>query len=351
MDLGEIRRKIDAIDFEILKLLNSRMEWALRTKKFKTRIMDEKRESEVIDYIRKHSQGLIKPEFCEGLFTEVIAESRRLQGENLKLVGFHGEHGAFGEVAARSFDPHLICISFGEYRELFDAVDSGIVHFGVVPVENTLGEIMPDVHEFLVERDLQISGEVKQQIRYCLLAPPESDPREIRVVHSSPHALSRCQQYLLSHNLEGRPYYDAAGAAKMLLRERPKGAAAIASPFAAEFYNLAILHEGVEDHRGNMTRFLIISKSGEGRKGNKCSIVFSTENKPGALFTVLKEFAAAGINLTRIESVLNREDPANYLFFVDIQGSIKDVKVVGALDRVRAMTPLFKFLGCYPEAR
>jgi prephenate dehydratase/chorismate mutase len=351
MDLSDIRRKIDTIDFEILKLLNSRMEYALRTKKLKPDITDEKRESEVIEYIRQHSQGLIEPEFCKGLFIQIIAESKRLQGEHLKLIGFQGEHGAFTELAAGLFDPSLICISCDEYREVFETVDSGLLHYGVVPVESTLGDTVPDVNEFLVERDLQISGEVKLPIQYCLLALPETNPREIRLVYSSRHALSQCQRYLSEHELEGRPYYDAAGAAKMLLRERPKGSAAIASRFAAEFYNLATLDQAVEDNHNNISRFLILSKSEGGKEGNKCSIVFSTEDKAGALFRVLREFASEDINLTRIESVLNRDDPGNYLFFVDFHGSIRDEPVLRALERVRKMTPLFKFLGCYPEAK
>ncbi len=349
MDLSDIRKKIDTIDFEILKLLNSRMEYSLRTKRFKKGITDTKRESEVIDYIQKHSQGLIEPEFCKGLFRQIIGEGKRLQGEDTKLIGFQGEHGGFGEVAAAIFDSGLICISCDEYREVFEAVDSGLLHYAVVPVENTSGETVPDVSEFLVDRNIQISGEVKLPIQYCLLALPETNPREIRLVYSSRHALSQCQGLLSSRGLEGRPYYDAAGAAKMLLRERPKGSAAIASRFAAEFYNLEILEEGVEDHHNNITRFLIFSKDG-GVDGNKCSIVFATEDKAGALFRILKEFADEGINLTRIESVLNRDDPGNYLFFVDFHGSARDAEVQRSLERVRGMTPLFKFLGCYPDA-
>ncbi len=349
MDLSDIRRKIDAIDFEILKLLNSRMEYGLRTMTLKKGITDEKRESEVIEYIRRHSQGLIEPEFCKRLFLQVIAEGKRLQREDLKLIGFQGEHGGFSEVAAELFNAGLICISCDEHREVFEAVDSGLLHYGIVPVENTLGETVPDVNEFLVERDLHISGEVKLPIRYCLLALPGTDPREIRLVYSSRHALSQCQRFLTGRGLEGRPYYDAAGAAKMLLRERPKGSAAIASRFAAEFYNLSLLEEGVEDHHGNITRFLILSRN-SGREGSKCSIVFATEHKAGTLFRVLKEFADEGINLTRIESVLYRDDPGNYLFFVDFHGSVEDENVGRALERVRQMTRLYKFLGCYPEA-
>jgi prephenate dehydratase/chorismate mutase len=351
MDLNDIRRRIDTIDFEILKLLNSRMEFALRTKKFKRGgITDEKRESEVLDYIQRHSQGLIQPEFCKMLFLQIIGESKRLQGENLRLIGFQGEHGAFSEVAARQFDPALMYISCNEFREIFEAVDSGLLHYGVVPVETTAGGTIADVNQLLaVETNLEIIGEVKLPIKYCLLAVPETNPREIRVVYSHRSGLSHCQKYLSEHDLEGRPYHDAAGAAKMLLRERPKGSAAIASRFAAEFYNLSIIGENIEDQQ-NFTRFLIISKERGQPEGNKCSIVFATEHKAGALFRVLREFADAGINLTRIESMPNRNDPGAYLFFVDFQGSTRDETVQRTLSRVNDMAALYRFLGCYVDA-
>ncbi len=349
MDLNDIRKKIDTIDFEILKLLNSRMEYALRTKKFKQGITDQKREAEVVEYIQKHSQGLIEPEFCKGLFREIISESKRLQSENLRLIGFHGEHGAFSEIAAREFDPNLIYISCDEVREVFEAVESGLLHYGIVPVENTLDGTLAGVNESLAETHLQIIGEIKIRIHYCLLALPDTDASEIRVVYSHRQALSQCQQYLADHELEGRPFYDAAGAAKMLLRERPKGSAAIASPFAAGYYNLAVVAENIEDHRNNVTRFLVISRTGNEGRGDKCSILFATEHKAGALFRVLKEFADEGINLTRIESMPNRNDPGNYLFFLDFHGSIEDERVSRAIETVKQMTPVFRFLGCYPQ--
>jgi prephenate dehydratase/chorismate mutase len=350
MDLDDIRKKIDTIDFEILKLLNSRMEFALRTKKFKTAITDEKRESEVLDYIQKHSQGLIEPQFCKRLFLEIISESKRLQGEKLQLIGFQGEHGSFSEIAARRYNPGLIYISCTEFREIFEAVETGLLHLGIVPVENTMDGTMTGVNEFLINTELQIISEMTLPIQYCLLALPGTSRDEIRVVYSHGQALSQCQGYLVRHNLEGRPYHDSAGAAKMLLRERPKASAAIASRFAADYYNLSVLEEGIEDISGNFTRFLILTRAGGLQEGNKCSIAFTTEHRAGALFRVLKEFSDEGINLTRIESMPNRRDPGNYLFFLDFHGSVRDANVQRALQRVREVTDLMKFLGCYTEA-
>lgn len=347
MDLAEIRKKINMIDFEILKLLNRRMEFALRTKQLKSSVTDPRREGEVIEYIQTHSQGLIQPDFCKRLFMDIISESKRLQSEEVCLIGFQGEHGSFSEVAARIFNNNLIYISCSEFREIFNAVERGLLQYGIVPVESTLGGTVTDVNQLMVSSDIRIIGEIKIPIHYCLLTLPETDPHEVRVVYSHRQVLSQCQKFLFEHRLEARPYYDAAGAAKMLLQERPEGTAAIASRFAADFYNLDVLTEGVEDFPNNMTRFLVISHGPLPEEGNKCTIIFSTEHKAGALFETLRDFADSEINLSRIESMPNAEDPGNYVFFLDFHGSPHEERVAAVLDSVQKRSSKYKFLGCY----
>ena len=350
MTLEEIRKRINTIDFEILKLLNSRMEFALRTKKFKSSVTDLKREHEVIEYIQRHSQGLIEPEFCRMLFTEIIGESKRLQKEEVSLMGFHGEHGTFSEVAARSFNPNLVYISCADIGEVIHGVESGLLHFGIVPVESTLGGTSDEVNEYLVETGLAVVGELRLPIRYSLLTLSETDPEELRVVYSHRQVLSQCQSFLNERKLEGRPYYDMAAAAKMLVQQRPEATGAISSDFSADFYHLKIVKQGVEDKPGNFTRFLVLARKDGYEPGDKCSLVFVAEHKAGALFKILQEFADAGINLTRIESMPNRQDPGNYFFFLDFDGSNQDPHVIEVLDRVREKTVMYRFLGCYKSA-
>ena len=350
MQLDDIRKRINTIDFEILKLLNSRMEYAIRTKTLKPSVADATREDEVIGYIERHSRGLIEPEFCRKLFSKIIAESKRLQTEDCKLIGFQGEHGSFSEVAARLFDPELIYISCGEFRETFEAVESGVLDLGIVPVEQTLGGAFTEVNDSLINTDLMIVGEIKLPVSYCFLVLPDTDPEEVRVVFSHRQALAQCQGYLREKNLDTRPFYDSAAAARMLVKERPEASGVIASSFAAEFFNLEILDEGIEDHHGNISRFLILSKEEAEGPGNKCSIIFVGEHRAGALFKVLKEFADAEINLTRIESLPSRNIPDNYVFFLDFQGSAQDPKVKRVLKRVEELSLVYKFLGCYPAA-
>jgi prephenate dehydratase len=233
---------------------------------------------------------------------------------------------------------------------VFESVDIGLFHFGIMAVESTVGGTVPDVNEFLTEGNLQIVGEVKTPIHYCVMTLPETDPREIRVAYSIPQALSLCQKYLSLRKIEGRPYYDAGAAARMLMRERPEASAVIAPRYAAEFYNLVCVEESVGEGKGDFTRYLVLAREGDQSKGTKCSVVFSTDHRAGALFEILREFADIGINLTKIESVPSRHDSGAYAFFLDFDGSTADPRVAAVIEKVRSTTQMFKFLGCYPAA-
>ncbi|MBU0532816.1 prephenate dehydratase [Candidatus Micrarchaeota archaeon] len=351
MDLEKIRKKIDFIDAEIVKLLNERMEFALRTKKLKENIVDAKREEEVFGQIRKYSQGLIRPEFSGKVFDEIIKESVRLQEIDQKLVGFQGEHGAFGEVAIKKYDASLVPIPCMEFIDVFEGVRKNQLDFGLVPVENSLEGAVTQVNDLLVETDLSIVGEINTPITHCLLALPETDYREIRVVYSHPQALAQCRKFISRNKLEPRPFYDTAGAAKMLSKEKPRAASAVASKLCAELYNLEIIKENIEDTDTNSTRFILLSKEKSSEKGDKCSVIFSTKHQAGALFSVLELFAKAEINLTRIESRPIRTDPGNYAFLLDFQGSDEDGKVIEILEKTKEKTSMYKFLGCYREAQ
>jgi prephenate dehydratase/chorismate mutase len=353
MDIHDLRLEINRIDFELLKLVKTRMEIGLKIRKFKTDVTDPKREKEVINRIVAHSKalGLLRPEFAEHLFSRLIKESKELQSKGYLLAGFQGEHGAYSEVAARKYNCNFAYIPCLEFADVFEGVAEGYLDLGVVPVENSLGGAITQVNELLIETDLNIISEVKIPVHHCLLALPETNYREIRVVYSHPQALTQCRDFLTRNHLEPRPYYDTAGAARMLSTDRPKAAAAIASELCSEIYNLEVIKERIEDHEENKTRFLVLSKHEHKEPGTKCSIIFSAVHRAGALFEVLKIFAESGINLTRIESMPNREDPGNYYFFLDFEGDINDEKIKNTLDNVTKNTIMYKFLGCYKEVK
>ena len=349
MSLKEIRKNIDNIDSQIMQLLNNRMEQVLLAKKFKTEIEDNKREKEVLDRIEKNATDLINSEFMEKVYAEIIRESKRLQQNNFEIIAFQGEHGAYSEVASREWNRDLIpfpCITFAE---VFEGVQTGLYEYGIVPVENTLGGSVAQVNHLLIDTDLNVVGAIELPVHHCLLALPGTDHREIRSVYSHPQALSQCRRFLQRNKLEPLSFSDTAGAAKMLAEKRPKQTAAIASRLSAKLYNLEIMKEKVEDLDRNMTRFLVLSKEESEEEGDKCSIVFATEHKAGTLFNVLHAFARKDISLTRIESIPN--EPGDYAFFLDFEGSSENNKVVEALKEVKRITTNFRLMGCYKERR
>lgn len=348
MELEGILKKIDKVDRELLVLLQERMGLVLRSKKFKKTVGDPVREQNFLARIERLNLDLIERSFTRQLLKTIIEESKRLQEEDRLLVAFQGEHGAYGEVAARNLVPSGAYIPCLEFVDVFRGVEEGYFDLGVVPVENSLEGAVTQVNDLLTTTSLKVAGETKVAVNHCLLSTETTDYREIRLVYSHPQALAQCRNFLMRNNLEPRPYYDTAGAAKMLARENPRSAAAIASALCAELYDLEIIKEGIEDGPSNSTRFLLLSREPDSHIGDKTSIIFAVPHEAGKLFGVLKLFAEANINLTRISSIPLRSDPSNYSFFLDFEGSEKDEKVARVLKQMEDLTISMKYLGSYP---
>jgi prephenate dehydratase/chorismate mutase/prephenate dehydratase len=347
--LKDIRNRIDLIDAKLLKLLNDRMEQVIMARKFKDQVEDSQREKEILDRIRNDDLGLIEADFCERLFVEIFRESKRLQAENYRIVGFQGDHGAYSEVACRGWDRQVVPVPCNEFSKVFDGVEQGLYDFGIVPVENTLGGVVGQVNDLILSTSLSVVAAVEMMVHHCLLVVPGVDHREIRTVYSHPQALAQCRHFLTRNKLEAVSYYDTAGSARMLAEQQPKGTAVIAGALAAELYNLEIIKENIEDLSNNNTRFLIFAREQSKTEGTKCSILFSTEHKAGTLFSVLEIFARLNINLSRIESI--PKEPGNYAFFLDFLGSLADPDVKKALEDVGKITGELRLLGCYNEVK
>lgn len=348
MKLEEIRTKIDKIDRELLVLLQERMGLALRSQKFKKQVTDPDREKELLERVDRLNLDLVEQSFTHRLLETIIQESKRLQEEKRPLVAFQGEYGAYGEVASRTLVPDGAYIPCLEFADVFRGVEEGSLDLGVVPVENSLEGAVTQVNDLLTTTNLNIIGEAVVPVKHCLLATEATDYREIRVVYSHPQALAQCRGFLMRHKLEPRPYYDTAGSAKMLARENPKAAAAIASRLSGELYDLEIIKEGIEDAPSNSTRFLLLAKEPCKAKGDKTSVIFAVPHEAGRLLAVLQLFAEAEINLTRISSMPLRSDPSNYSFFLDFEGATTDEKAAEVLEKMENLTISLKCLGSYP---
>lgn len=344
--LRRIREEIDSIDIEIINLLRKRLLLALEAKKFKSTVIDPDREREVLRNIIEKNDYLISESFLLDVYERIIKESREIQMKGLKLMGFQGEWGAYGEIASRLYDKSIIPIPCQEFEDVFDGVKSGKFELGIVPIENSLEGIIAPVSSLIIEKDIHIIGEVTIPIHHSLLASKGFRLEEIKEVVSHPQALGQCRNYIVSNGFKARAYYDTAGAAAMIAKNRPAGVAAIANSACSKLYGLEILDNNIEDSPDNMTRFLIISRE-KTIYGDKCMITFSTKDKVGALSSVLDVFKDHGINLSMIESVPFRKQPGHVWFLVEFWGNESDDKVKGALERVKKFVSELRVIGNY----
>ena len=271
-------------------------------------------------------------------------------------VAFQGEIGAFSEEAVWALYGEVEAVPLPSMEAVFEAVASGRVERGVVPIENSLFGSVHVNYDLLRAHHVHIVAELKLRVRHHLMAAPGTTLDDIRRVHSHPQALGQCQTYLRQRlpQAEAMPAYDTAGAAKMVAEEGQKDLAAIAAERAAVEYGLVVLATDIESHHQNYTRFLALARDGgvpvDAEGLLKTSIVFALrENVPGALFKSLAVFALRDLDLFKVESRPLVGSPGNYLFYLDFEGSIADEPVQRALDHLGEITAQLKVLGSYPQ--
>lgn len=267
-------------------------------------------------------------------------------------VAFQGERGAYSEEAVTAVFGEVEVVPCAALAEVFDIVAAGRADRAVVPVENSQAGSINETYDLLLAHSLYITGELDLRIRHCLLALQGQTPQTIRKVYSHPQALAQCETFLRRHGMEPVPAYDTAGSAKMVAEQGLNGVAAIAGRGAARIYGLEVLAEGIETNPFNYTKFLTLATVSAPRTPDcKTSIVFTTENIPGALYHALGAFATRAINLTKLESRPRREVPWEYLFYVDFEGHQEDALAAAALTDLANTTTFLRVLGSYPKSR
>jgi chorismate mutase/prephenate dehydratase len=351
--LKDLRHKIDDIDLRILKLLNDRAKIVLDIKEAKKnshlRVYSPARESEILNRIQRLNTGPFPSEAIVSLYREILSTSRSLQ-QPLK-VAYLGPSATFTHLAARKqFGSSAEYLPESTIKAVFESVARDKAQYGVVPIENSTEGVINYTLDVFMDLDLNIASEIMLQIRHNLMS--KTGRRQgIKKIYSHPQASAQCRGWL-EENFPGLPVIAAvstAASAKRVANE--PSSAAIASELAADIYKLKFIEKGIEDYKNNYTRFLVIAKDSAGRTGkDKTTIMFSVKDRPGALYSILQHFAKHKINLTKIESRPSRRKAWEYIFFVDMEGHIEDVKVKKAIDEVKGECLYLKVLGSYPSA-
>jgi prephenate dehydratase len=267
-------------------------------------------------------------------------------------IAYQGEPGAYSEAAGLRLSPGAEMIPCESFDQVFAAVAGDTVTHGVLPIENSIGGSIHRNYDLLIEHHLPIVGEVEFRVVHHLLAYPGTTFDQITRIHSHPQALAQCEQFLraLPH-VEVVATYDTAGSAKMIRDGAVADAAAIASERAAQVFGLTVLKSAIQDYDDNITRFLVVSKSGVPLGvPDKTTVVFTMErNEPGSLFKALSVFALRSIDLTKIESRPLRGKPWEYLFYVDVAAGRQEPRCERALNDLAEFATTFRMLGSYPS--
>jgi chorismate mutase / prephenate dehydratase len=353
--LKQVRARIDALDDEVLKLVNERARLALEVARIKREAGETgdfyrpEREAEVLRRLQGQNNGPLESGTVVTLFREIMSACLALQ-QPLKIAYF-GPAGTYTHSAAlKHFGHGGQLVPLGTIDFVFREVESGSAHYGVVPVENSTEGVVSHTLDRFIGSPLQIVGEVELPVQHNLLSRVE-ELGEVRKIYAHQQSLGQCRGWLdlRLRGIEQEAVASNAEAARRAAGE--SGAAAIASEAAAEIYGLRIIASGIQDSAGNTTRFLVIGRQSPPSTGeDKTSLVISRSNRPGGLYRLLEPLARHDVNMSRIESRPSRQGMWEYVFFVDVLGHVDDEPVKSALEEIQQQASLLKVLGSYPRA-
>lgn len=278
---------------------------------------------------------------------------------NDQTIAYLGPEGTYSDEAARKFAERLglenptflPCTSFDE---IFECVDRGRVAYGVVPTENSLeGAVTSTLDNFAFNSSSVILGEEVVDIHHCLLMHPDATLADITTVASHAQGLAQCRRFL-NEKLPGRETVTTSSTAESARRAAADiHVAGIANALASKLHGTKIVEDDIQDRFGNQTKFALIGRPGTpqtfvGSKYKTSLALFLQADRVGALLMILEEFAYADVNITMLQSRPTKQGLGDYMFLMDIEGNVNDIRVQTALNCLRLKLREVKILGCYP---
>ena len=380
MELTEIRKEIDAIDDEMVKLFMRRMkaadEVAAQKRGSGKAVLDPAREREILAKVAK----TVGPELENGarlLMATLMSVSRGRQQAALARddafgtslaeaiaatpgrfpssasVACPGAEGGYSQQAVSAFVQFPSIFYFRDFDSVFAAVEQGMCDYGVLPIENSAAGSVTQVYDLMAKHDFKIVKAMKLRIKHVLLAPKGVKLADVKEISSHPHALAQCSEFLRRHpEIRVVPASNTAAAAEELAKAGRADAAVIASRECAGLYGLEVLQEDISDTSSNFTRFICISRTCEVYpEANKFSLMMGLPHRPGSLSDVLVRFSSVGVNLTKLESRPVPGSDFEFRFIFDFEASPRDERVVKLLSSFASDPEIehFTFLGAYAE--
>ena len=376
MDLATLREEIDAVDGQMLQLFLERMrigeQIAAEKRESALPVLNKEREREILARVQAEA-GDMEP-YAYQLFTTLIELNKARQSQinaqpsrvrpmieksiaaeeqvfpRTGLVACQGVEGANSQAACDKLLPRGNIMYVKSFEAVFDAVESGLCKFGVLPIENSANGSVRTVYDLLQRKRFSIVRATTLHIRHELMAKPGTKLGDITEIYSHEQAIGQCSRYLATLNgkVKVTPVANTAVAAKMVAEGINPHAAAISSHACTELYGLVTLKEDIQDSDNNYTRFICIEKNPVIYAGaNKISLILDCKNEPGALNSLLAKIAAYGVNTCKIESCPVSGRNFEFIFFFDLDASVREPGVLPMLEELERISESFTFLGNY----
>lgn len=377
MDLQNLRGQIDKIDDELIRLFEQRMDVSTEIAQYKKQhnipVYDPERERQKL-YDITGKAGEKRTAYITALYSLMFELSRteqerilhpeseladKIQGSvretewifpERTTVACQGIEGAYSQLAAEKLFALPSILYFNTFESVFNAVDSGLCSYGVLPLENSTAGSINQVYDLMMRYPFSIVRSVRLKIDHCLLAKEGIEISSVKEIFSHEQAVAQCAGYLKTLGCKVTVCENTAAAAKMVADSTRNDVAALSSRNCAALYGLRRLAEAVQDRGNNYTRFICVSKSLAIYPGaDKTSLMLTIPHKPGSLYHILSRFYIHGINLIKIESrpIPNRD--FEFMFYFDIETSVYSTELMQALRELQDLCDEFYYLGSYSE--
>lgn len=374
MELKDYRAQIDAVDDEIVRLFQQRMDIAKNIAAVKKEnglpILQTAREREKLADVTGKAREDMRS-YLRVLYSLLFELSRTYQEKGSRTtlyerieraiettprlfprsatVACQGVEGAYSQLACEKLFATPSIQYFRNFEGVFSAIEAGFCRYGILPIENSTAGSVNRVYDLMIEHNFSIVRSTRLKVDHCLLAKPGST--EIKEVFSHEQAINQCAGFLKTlGNVKITCCENTAVAAQTVALSERTDVAALSSRMCAELYGLHVVKSSVQDEGNNHTRFLCISKDTEIYPGaDKTSIMLILPHKPGALYKVLARLYALGINLLKLESRPLPDRDFEFMFYLDLETSVYSEEFVQLMCEIGSICEEFKYLGSYTE--
>ena len=378
MDLSEIRKDIDKIDEELVRLFCQRMNLSAKVADYKKAnnmpILVPARERAILQKVAEMA-GPEMGNYTRVLYSMLFELSRSYQSKRngelsplyeeisrsientpklfpqTPIVACQGVEGAYSQIACEKIFKSPFILYFKNFEAVFTAIEQGMCQYGILPIENSTAGSVTKVYDLMIRHNFSIVRTFRLKIDHNLLAKPCVNLEDIKEIYSHEQAINQCGDFL--HSLTGVnviPVANTALASEMVAKSDRQDVAALSSRSCAELYGLNCLAASVQDKGNNRTRFICISKNLEIYPGSdKTSIMMILPHKPGALYKVLARLYTLGINVTKLESRPIPDREFEFMFYFDLETSIYSEEFIQLMCELDDLCEEFKYLGSYTE--